>query len=272
MPFGAKSKHAQRWLRAIGEKASKFVFGEPVTHLYCLCWNEFAMLPYFFRHYDPLVDRYFVFDDGSTDGSLDLLRQHPKVTVRPVKNDGDSFVAGARAFYNSAWRESRGQADWVLLVNIDEHLYHPKGRDYFRRSLRRGYTVLPAKGYQMVSNSFPSGETPLYATIKNGVPSSKLSKLCAFRPDAITDIGYTAGRHKAVPTGNVVAPPHPTLKLLHYKFLGASYVIERYAQLRERMRPGDRERRWGDHYFVDEETLAGKHRSILSQATQVPGL
>jgi hypothetical protein len=38
------------------------------------------MLPYFFRHYDTLVSRYFVFDDGSTDRSVDLLNAHPKVT------------------------------------------------------------------------------------------------------------------------------------------------------------------------------------------------
>src|SRR4030095_16579990 len=108
------------------------------------------MLPHFFRHYDPLVDRYFVFDDGSTDGSLDLLRQHPKVSLRRFEGEGDSFVANARAVYDSACHESRGRAHWVLLVNIDEHLYHPQGRDYFRRSLREGYTVLPANGYEMV--------------------------------------------------------------------------------------------------------------------------
>ena len=38
------------------DPASKLAFGDP--HLYCLCWNEAPMLPHFFRHYDPLVDRY----------------------------------------------------------------------------------------------------------------------------------------------------------------------------------------------------------------------
>jgi hypothetical protein len=37
------------------------------VRLYATCWNEEKMLPYFFRHYDTLVSRYFVFDDGSTD-------------------------------------------------------------------------------------------------------------------------------------------------------------------------------------------------------------
>src|SRR5262245_9842041 len=118
-------KRAKRWLRAARCAASKLVFGGPVTHLSCLCWNEAPMLPYFFRHYDPLVDRYFVYDDGSTDGSRELLRQHPKVSLRSFESSGDSFVDSARSFYDTAWQESRGQADWVMLVNIDEHLHHP---------------------------------------------------------------------------------------------------------------------------------------------------
>ncbi len=265
-------KRAKRWLGAIRRTASRLNFVDPVTHLYCLCWNEAAMLPYFFRHYDPLVDRYLVFDDGSTDGSVDLLRQHPKVSLRSFEVEGDSFIAGAREFYESAWHESRGRADWVILVNIDEHLHHPQGREYFRRSLHQGYTVLPASGYEMVSKHFPGGDAPLYMTVKTGVPSEAMDKLCAFRPDAITRIGYGVGRHKAEPRGHVVAPPSAELKLLHYKYLGESYIIERYAQLRERMRSGDRARQWGRHYFQSDASIVGIHRNFLSAASPVPGL
>jgi hypothetical protein len=49
------------------------------VRLYATGWNEEKMLPYFFPHYDTLVSRYFVFDDGFTDRSVDLLNAHPKV-------------------------------------------------------------------------------------------------------------------------------------------------------------------------------------------------
>ena len=45
------------------------------VHLYAQCWNEGFMLPYFFRHYDSFVDRYVIFDDGSNDRSLAILRE-----------------------------------------------------------------------------------------------------------------------------------------------------------------------------------------------------
>ena len=47
-------------------------------HLYTLCWNDRRMLPHFFRHYSFLVDRFFVFDNGSTDGSLQLLAENER--------------------------------------------------------------------------------------------------------------------------------------------------------------------------------------------------
>ena len=64
-----------------------------IIHLYTISWNEARLLGYFFRHYDRWVDRYFVHDDGSTDGTLEILRSHPKVVVRAFpRTVPDSFV------------------------------------------------------------------------------------------------------------------------------------------------------------------------------------
>ena len=50
-------------------------------HLYTITWNEMAMLAFFFRHYESWVDRFFIYDDGSTDGTLDYLRGKPNVEL-----------------------------------------------------------------------------------------------------------------------------------------------------------------------------------------------
>ena len=93
------------------------------VHLYTVCWNEADMLPFFFRHYDSFVDRYVVFDNGSTDGSLDILASHPKVELRRFERTvPDSFVQSHRELQNRVWKGSRGIADWVVVTAIDEHL------------------------------------------------------------------------------------------------------------------------------------------------------
>jgi len=55
-----------------------------IIHIYSLCWNEERMLPYYFRNYDVNAARYFIFDDASTDASLDILAKHPKVEMAEV--------------------------------------------------------------------------------------------------------------------------------------------------------------------------------------------
>jgi Glycosyl transferase family 2 len=74
----------------------------PVVHLYALCWNEERLLPFFFRHYDPFVTRYFIFDHNSTDHSRQILKAHPRVTLGKFKVRGDSYISKARDFYNHA--------------------------------------------------------------------------------------------------------------------------------------------------------------------------
>ena len=106
------------------------------VHLYSLCWNEERMLPFYLRHYESVADRFFVFDDGSTDGSLDLLRNHPKVEVVPwERSDATSYVLSQQRFSNSCWKESRGEADWVLVCDVDEHFYHPDLAGYLQECL-----------------------------------------------------------------------------------------------------------------------------------------
>ena len=78
--------------------------------LYTLCWNDADMLPFFFRHYDRFVTRYFIFDEGSTDASLLILRSHPNVEIhRFVRVDPASFALSEQALSNECWKASRGR-------------------------------------------------------------------------------------------------------------------------------------------------------------------
>jgi hypothetical protein len=84
------------------------------VHVYSLCWNEHRMLPYYFRHYRPVAERFFILDDGSTDGSDLMLESQPDADLGRFSKEPESFVLSARRFYNEGWKRSRGQADWVV--------------------------------------------------------------------------------------------------------------------------------------------------------------
>src|SRR5262249_18507145 len=134
-------------------------------HLYALCWNEAKILPFFFRHYDHLVSRYFIFDDQSSDGSLDILHGHPKVEVQPFqRSDPDSFTLSELTLSNEVWKRSRGEVDWVIVVDLDEHLFHPDLSGLLARYKALGITIVPTLGFQMISEEFPRADELLCET------------------------------------------------------------------------------------------------------------
>jgi glycosyltransferase involved in cell wall biosynthesis len=243
-------------------------------HLIAACWNDVRILPFFFRHYDSFVDRYVIYDDGSTDGSLDLLTAHPRVEVRRFEwTHPESFVLSERDLYNHAWKECRGVADWVLVVDLDEHLHAPALGELLSMYRSQGVSVVPALGFEMVTEDFPSSDEKLADTRTRGAPSVPMSKLAAFNPLDITEINHAPGGHASAPTGRVVAPATDVVRLLHYKYLGFDYVQARDQALRGRLRPVDLEQRWGEHWNASAEDLRSTIERYESAAVDaiVPG-
>lgn len=241
---------------------------EGVVHLWALVWNERDMLPFFLEHYRPFVDRFFLYDDGSDDGSVEYLAQQPDVELRRFKNDGASFVETARDFNNHAWKESRGAADWVIVVNVDELVYHPSPREALAWERQNGRTIIWPRGWDMVTAEFPRSG-PLVRTANRGVHNKEMAKVAVFAPDLVDEINYGPGRHHANPTGRVVRGRQTNFDLLHYKYLGEEYLTRRYRELSQRMKPLDRSKGLGFQYHQEEERVREHHRRLLHAARPV---
>jgi len=240
------------------------------VHLYTIVWNEEEMLPFFFRHYDSLVTRYVVYDDNSTDHTLEMLASHDRVEVRPfVRTRPDSYVLSARSLHNSVWKESRRRADWVIITAVDEHLYHPVGLGrYLMRAGRRGVTAVPALAFQMVTDVFPSPQEYLARTHRCGVPLDSFNKLSVFNPNAIEETRYGIGRHWAAPEGRVQYPSQDQLLLFHYKFLGIDYLLRRYALLSTGLGVGDKSRQFGFKYDLPHSELQAEFAELRRTALE----
>ena len=197
------------------------------------------MLPFFFRHYDPLVEHYFIYDNGSTDGSLALLEAHDKVSLRHFEVSGDSFVEEEQRLSDSIWHQSIGAADWVFIVDIDEQIYHPDLLRYLARCSEQEVSAIRGIGYEMVADAFPTEPLQLSQLVTQGTRSAGHDKLCVFNPDLITHTGFGPGRHKASPQGKVVWPQRAEMLLLHFKQLGVDYPIARSAELLPGLRSRD---------------------------------
>jgi glycosyltransferase involved in cell wall biosynthesis len=239
-------------------------------HLYAVCWNEERIIPFFLRHYEPLVDRIIIYDDQSTDRSAELLRASPKVELRPLVREAASYLDAHLILFETCWQESRGRADWVCLVDLDEFLFHPDWHHYLAAQKEAGVTVIQALGYEMVSQSFPSPDASLATTLMRGLRDLHMDKTPLFAPDAIEQINHIVGRHRCAPVGRVVLPAHYRMQLRHYKTLGLDYVLARSHALAGRLTNEDRARNWSTHYLRDDDSIRAHFQEQLTQAAPVP--
>jgi hypothetical protein len=223
--------------------------------LYALSLNEINMLAFLFRHYDPWIDRYVFYDDGSTDATLSVLAGRPNVEVRRFERvRPDSFVESTRIWQNGAWKESRGKAAWVVVTAIDEHIHHASMPAYLARCSAAGVTAIPTLGFDMVSDAPPEADAILATTLRTGMPTSDMNKLSLFDPGAIEDTNFSPGRHFAAAIGRVVYPEADEVLLLHYKYVDKAYPKVPHRLLRQDLRENDLERGLGKQYqWSDDE-------------------
>lgn len=248
--------------------------GASTVHLYAVCWNEAEVLGFFLRHYEPWVDRFVVFDDGSDDGSTAILASHPKVDLRPFERVApDSFELSMTAMLNNAWKQSRGVADWVVLTDVDEHLLlvDQPVDTYLAEQARHGVTLIPALGFDLNSAELPEDRGRLVDVVRRGRPRTPYNKLAIFDPDAVVESGVHHGRHLATPTGEIRLPARDELMLWHYKHLGFERWDQHEAAQGRRRGPRDLQEGWGGHMLRSSEERRAFWQAMEEESRELGG-
>lgn len=109
--------------------------------------NEKLRLPAFLRHYRRLgIDRFFIVDNGSTDGSTEYLLAQPDVHV--FRTEARFREArGGTDWLNALLREF-GNGLWCVTVDVDELLWFPGSEKTGLRTLTAHFD---SHGYQALA-------------------------------------------------------------------------------------------------------------------------
>ncbi len=233
--------------------------------VYTVCFNEERMLPHFLNHYSRIANRIVIYDNQSTDRSVSIAQERPNVEVRSFDTGGKLSEITLTKIRSTCWKDD--DADYVVVCDVDEILFVAD----FDRFLadHADVDVFKPIGFQMIANEFPTDyDRPITDQVKNGAFAQSFSKMVLFRPSAVKDMNYGPGSHSAMPTGYRqlkiydAARQGADLKLLHYKFLGVSYVSGRNAFLGHRLGEEFRTHNYGYHYRFGADVFQKKFNEI----------
>lgn len=215
---------------------------------YAICYNEEKILPYFLRHYQR-YGNVMIYDNYSTDNSVEICLQ-AGVRVSQYDSGGELRDDLYIQIKNNCWKGST--ADWVIIVDCDEFVYHPDLMTYLENS---EFTAFEPTWYEMFTEIFPQTSAQIYEVVRRGYEA--WPKLNLFKPSEIEEIDYEIGCHLCHPKGNVklnyVESP---IKTLHMRHLGKQYIIDRNKSYAARMSKVNRDNKWGWHLMQSEQDLS----------------
>ena len=245
---------------------------EVTVHWYTLCYNEMEKLPFVVKYWENIADKVIVYDNGSTDGSVEYLRKIPFVEVRHFETGNSKKNDVQSKLKNTVWKESRGKADFVIVSDLDEVIWTNDNK-IFKFIKDNGYSLVETPFVSILSpNSLdPSSYVHLQNVrfFKDGEFYRKGhdGKMLLFSPNKIKEINYEIGAHKCKPVGELNRVIMKDLMVtFHLDPLTLDMKIRKDRRNLERLSANDKKRGWGIHYKKDQNIIEDNFKNALSKS------
>lgn len=243
---------------------------KPIVHAFFICYNEENILPHLLRYYSTFCEKIIILDNHSTDNSCKIIESFPNTEIIPYDSDNELNDSIYIKLKNHVWKSSVGYADYVIVGDCDEFLYHEDMVNFLIESKKNGITIFKPEGYHMVGdeNLELQENDNIFKIVKNGVRANVLDKLMMFDCNKILNINYNYGCHTANPIGEIVIGSNG-LKMLHYKFLGLKDHMLKQKIRGERLSEQNKKLGLGLYYLYTEDEQINDYRNYLKNSTNV---
>lgn len=235
--------------------------------IFITCYNSGIILPYWLRHHQQFADNITIFDNMSTDNSIEIIKENNKknnINIISFDTGGKMEERTLMEIRNSCWRESK--ADWVIVCDSDEFIYHPNLINTLKDT--NATHIIPC-GYEMISENLPTTNGQIYEELKMGFFREDFSKPCIFKPSEVKNINFSPGSHDAKPDGNIITDNDTGIKLLHYKYLNRETLIKRYDDYKIRHSEYDKTHGYGTYSTYTTETINNNFTEWALKCTNI---
>jgi glycosyltransferase involved in cell wall biosynthesis len=238
--------------------------------VYTFIYNEEVILPYFLNHYSKFVDKIIVYDNMSTDNSINILKdwKDTPIEIRTMDTKDTFDEETLMDLRNNCWKDDT--SDYIIVCDVDEFIYNEDIRTFLKKHSFMDYFT--PSGYHMIGNKTPKDTTKqLTDVIKKGVEDVNYGKNVLFKRVNVKETYYAPGAHLSSFVGKkpLINCTTDKLKLLHYKWLSPEYVLSNYKRNQQRMSEHSKENNWGLHYFLTDEEILNKFNNYKKQSKKV---
>jgi len=131
------------------------------TYWIVLCKNEEDIIPFCIQYWSHIADKVIVYDNHSTDSSVELLSKYDWIEIRTFDSDGQNDVI-QKQVKEQAYLEFKDQCDILIITDMDEVFYF--------------------NDFKAISEAFVSGDynilmTPIFSLCEDSKPPYREDKL-----------------------------------------------------------------------------------------------
>lgn len=169
-----------------------------------LCFNEMDILPFVEQYWKRIATKVVVYDNGSTDGSLEYLSKLPYVEVRHFETEGqnDPYQKQVKEL---AYKEFREFYDVIIISDMDEVFYFNDFEQKLDLMTKEQYDVMLLPLYSLCEDKKPSFEKErllhqichkFYKQRMNHMENLQdFTKISIFNTKTIDNLRMSVGQH-----------------------------------------------------------------------------
>ena len=252
-----------------------------------LCYNEAAVIDWVVDYWLRLKGqldgfKVVVYDNFSTDNSVELLSQYDWIEIRKFLSDGHNDVIQQQV-KQGAWREFKGKYDFICICDFDEMLWSDNIKEELQYMKENGYNVLGNEWIAFCGKKMPTYTDGkyLHQLVKRGYHQyinhtngyGHLGKFLLF-DSSILDIQWSVGQH-------ILYDVKPQFKLyvsdkiitFHInKGLSEDYFVSKRKQMGARLSETNKRCGMGVEYLNPEHQIREEYRQYQAQSFDITEL
>ena len=180
-----------------------------------LCKNEIDIIPFCVDYWKRIADKVVVYDNGSTDGSIEELSKHQFIDVRHFVSEGQNELI-QKTIKENAYLEFKNDYDVVIITDMDEVFYFNDLEPLLGEMIDGGYNCMITPIYSLCEDSKPLYEQGKYLhqlchkfykqKMNHMKDFEDVSKISIFNTRVTDKIEMSVGQHyvKTYPTMQII--------------------------------------------------------------------